>query len=199
MLFKKFFKKIKEKKKKGFSLVETLIAITILMLSIAAPLSLATQGLKVADISQKKTVAFYLAQDSMEWVINRKIWNRKDGSKMLNDLDSCIISSGSDFGCVINTFEAPGTGISQNPIGCSDDTCSESTIYKNSSGEYRPNQTGGDWKESIFKRRTKIFPIRIDPKDPIRVVEARVEVEVKWKDIRNEEQVYTLEHIITDW
>ncbi len=47
-------------------MVEALISITILMISVAAPLNLASQGLMAANIAQRQIVAFYLAQDVNE-------------------------------------------------------------------------------------------------------------------------------------
>jgi type II secretory pathway pseudopilin PulG len=61
------FKRKKNKENEGgFTLVEALISITILMISVAAPLNLASQGLVAADIAQRQIVAYYLAQDAQE-------------------------------------------------------------------------------------------------------------------------------------
>ena len=61
-----FLKSKRIKKEKAFTLVESLISITILMISVAAPLNLASQGLIAAGIAQRQIVAFYLAQDATE-------------------------------------------------------------------------------------------------------------------------------------
>ena len=55
---------------KGFTIVETLVAITILMIAIAGPLSIASKSLTAAVTSRDQFVASYLAQESMEAVKN---------------------------------------------------------------------------------------------------------------------------------
>jgi prepilin-type N-terminal cleavage/methylation domain-containing protein len=69
-------KKNKIKNNNGFTLIEALISIAILMLSVAAPLSLAGKGLIAADLAQRQIVAFYLAQDAIESLINKKTSNK---------------------------------------------------------------------------------------------------------------------------
>ncbi len=59
-----FFKKFKQ----GFTLVETLVAVLILVSSIAGPLSIASRGLSTTLIAKDQFVAFYLAQDALEQV-----------------------------------------------------------------------------------------------------------------------------------
>lgn len=51
---------------KGFSLVETLVAISILMISIAGPMVLVGNGIRASGYSRDQITAFYLAQDAIE-------------------------------------------------------------------------------------------------------------------------------------
>ena len=62
----------KHLKSKGFTLVETLIAIAILMVAIAGPLTIASKALTVALGSRNAMIATYLAQDAMESIRNLK-------------------------------------------------------------------------------------------------------------------------------
>lgn len=55
-------------KKNGFTLVETLVAISILMLAIIGPMGIAAQSLQSAFIARDQIVAFYLAQEAVEIV-----------------------------------------------------------------------------------------------------------------------------------
>lgn len=55
-------------KKRGFSLVETLVAISILMISIAGPMVLVANGIRSSAFSRDQITAFYLAQDAIEGV-----------------------------------------------------------------------------------------------------------------------------------
>ncbi len=56
----------------GFTLVETLIAIAVLMISIAGPLVIATKGLTSALYSKDQMIASFLAQESMEVIKNTR-------------------------------------------------------------------------------------------------------------------------------
>jgi prepilin-type N-terminal cleavage/methylation domain-containing protein len=56
--------------KKGFTLIETLVAISILMISITGPMVFAAQGLQASMYARDQITAFYLAQDAVETVRN---------------------------------------------------------------------------------------------------------------------------------
>lgn len=52
----------------GFTLIETMIAVTILSLSVAGPLYTASRAIVAAEISRDKLTASYLAQEAIEYV-----------------------------------------------------------------------------------------------------------------------------------
>jgi prepilin-type N-terminal cleavage/methylation domain-containing protein len=54
----------------GFTLIETLVAITILMISIVGPLTIASKGLTASVTSRDQVIASYLAQDALEYLKN---------------------------------------------------------------------------------------------------------------------------------
>jgi prepilin-type N-terminal cleavage/methylation domain-containing protein len=53
---------------KGFTLLETMIAVTILTLSISGPLLAASRAIVLAEISRDQLAASYLAQEGIEYV-----------------------------------------------------------------------------------------------------------------------------------
>lgn len=57
---------IKITKQSGFSLVETLVAITILLIVIAGPLAISSSASKSSSFSSEQVVAFFLAQEGLE-------------------------------------------------------------------------------------------------------------------------------------
>lgn len=63
----KYFFKTKQK---AFTIVETLVAIAILMIAIAGPLTIAQKGLTAAIYARDQITASFLAQDAMEYIKN---------------------------------------------------------------------------------------------------------------------------------
>jgi Tfp pilus assembly protein PilV len=51
--------------KSGYSLVEVLVAITILMLSIVGPITIASKSMQSAQYARQQTTAFFLAQEGI--------------------------------------------------------------------------------------------------------------------------------------
>ena len=62
----------KNTKKSGFTLLEALVAISILMVAVAAPITIAQKGLSSASYSKNQLIASYLAQDAIEYLINKR-------------------------------------------------------------------------------------------------------------------------------
>lgn len=54
---------------RGYSLVEVLIAITVLLIALVGPLTIAHSGLKRANFSKEQTQAIFLAQEGIEGVV----------------------------------------------------------------------------------------------------------------------------------
>ncbi len=62
----------KRNTKSGFTLVETLIAISILLISISGPLVIISQALKSSYYARDEITAFYLAQEVVEFLRNQR-------------------------------------------------------------------------------------------------------------------------------
>ena len=52
----------------GYSLVEVLVAISVLLIALVGPLTIAYQGLKSANLAKNVNTAFFLAQEGIELV-----------------------------------------------------------------------------------------------------------------------------------
>jgi prepilin-type N-terminal cleavage/methylation domain-containing protein len=59
-------------KQKGFTLVETLVAVSIFSISILGLLAVLTQGISDTGYAKKKMMAGYLAQEGIEYVRNMR-------------------------------------------------------------------------------------------------------------------------------
>lgn len=51
----------------GFSLVETLVAITVLLLAVLGPMALVSDSLQAARVAKSRVTAFFLAQEAVEY------------------------------------------------------------------------------------------------------------------------------------
>jgi prepilin-type N-terminal cleavage/methylation domain-containing protein len=108
---------------KGFTVVETLVAILVLSITIAGPLSIAFSGLRGAQLSKDEVTASYLAQEGIEYVRAMRDQDYIDGgtTAWATFLTSCVVGP-SAFGCWIDTLDfAHGTCTNaacttQNPV-----------------------------------------------------------------------------------
>ena len=71
---------------RGFTLIETLVAISILMVAVASPLTIAQKGVASAIYAKDQIIASYLAQDAIEYIINLTDQNRLNGVDWLTEI-----------------------------------------------------------------------------------------------------------------
>lgn len=96
----------------GFTLVETLVAIAILLLAVTGPLMLSRNTLSTGIHTQGGTTAQYLAEDAVEYVKAVRANNRKAGNDWLAGLDPCINDS-----CTIDTTKVETDSSAINDCG----------------------------------------------------------------------------------
>lgn len=82
-------KNLKLKTVAGFTLIETFVAITILLSAVAGPLTIASKGLSSAFIAKDQTVASYLAQEGIEYLRWKRDGNSLSARPWLTGLDAC--------------------------------------------------------------------------------------------------------------
>lgn len=84
----------------GFTILETLIAIFILVLSLTGPLVFAQNGLRTSRLARDQVTAFLLAQDVIESIKNLRDQNGLTNQPWLTGLEPCI---GDGTSCSIDT------------------------------------------------------------------------------------------------
>ena len=85
---------------RAFTLIETMVAVSLLMLSIVAPMSLAAQALFAAYYARDQITAFYLAQEGIEVVRSVRdgnILKIAEGSSGVNIFDGIPSTTGAPF------------------------------------------------------------------------------------------------------
>ncbi len=76
--------------KRGFTLIEALIAIAVLTISIAGPITIASRGIASAVFARDQITAFYLAQEAVEYIRNKRDENNLNGNNWLEGLSECL-------------------------------------------------------------------------------------------------------------
>ncbi len=150
---------------RGFTLIETFVAITILMIAILGPLTLATRGLFTAIVARDQLTASYLAQDAVEYIRYKRDSNFLAGSGWLSgDLSSCI----SPKVCQIDSAD---NSISECPNG----EC-PNLLYNKKSGFYGYGDISNDNSVTQFRRVVTLTPVAGNPGE-----EYTVDVNMSWK------------------
>lgn len=132
-------------KTKGFTLIETLVAISILILAVTGAFSAAQSGISSAIFSKDQIVAFYLAQEGVEYVRNMRDQNGLDVDGTVGWLDGI---AGEDDPCEAGApcyIDAVNDEILRCPGTCPNIKLNENGFYT--------HQSGVDTK---FKREVKV-------------------------------------------
>ena len=158
--------------KKGFTLMETLLATTILMIVVSGVLGIASKSLYLTYAAREQITAFYLAQEPIEYIRFIRDSNRLNGFPWLQSLAECQSATG-NLKCVIDTqvlfFPPTASTIRSCPVA----GCVERLRYETVTRSYTYTVLGTVATKYI--RTTSITtPIGGNPD------EARIDVTVSW-------------------
>ena len=182
--------------KKGFTLIETLVGIAILLVAIVGPLSIAFQGVSLASLARDQIIASYLAQEGIEFVRFRIITNNNMGSVGKDlilsgtayDLSACSWQSNTGKYCTVDAFN--NTIVRCDLYALPGDIC-QYIKYDTVAEKY--NHASGD--HTIFRRSVRINHNPILLNDDI---EFQIESKVEWGEVGDEHEVI-LKEIVRDW
>ncbi len=160
-----------DKNSGGFTIVETLVAITVLMIAIAGPLVVASKGLSSALYARDQIIASFLAQESME-VIKNKRDNNLDG------VGSTWIDEINGPGCSSPTATCDANSIEYDQFNSSGPSGGFPILYNGSTG-YAPSNTGSP---TIFKRYYYLTLMTGSGNCEITSTECTVHVIVSWNE-----------------
>lgn len=77
---------------RGFTLIESLVAIAILITAILGPMSIAANSIASATYARDQATAFFLAQEGLEYVRNVRDTNALARVDWLTGLSACVSS-----------------------------------------------------------------------------------------------------------
>ena len=92
---------VREKNTSGLTLIETLVAISIFLIFFSSVMFLVQRNISAPLDVRDRTVALYLAQESIEHILNIKDTNILNGEDWSNNLDHCS----SIHGCNVDVNE----------------------------------------------------------------------------------------------
>ncbi len=163
---------------RGFTLIETLVAISILVVAVAAPLTLASQSLFAALYAKDQTTAFYLAQEAVEMVRNKRDQNLL---AYLND-------GTTDWLAGIPTDSALHVDVPNDTMVACVGDCLDTKLLHNDS--FYNHEAG---EATRFSRS-----VRVTPNEELEG-EATITVMVQWQTGSFQERTFTLEERIYNW
>lgn len=155
-------KQNRESRNRGFTLLETMVAIFILVLSITGPMVFAQSGLRAAFLARDQVTAFFLAQDAIETIKNLRDENGLNGNNWLTNI--CEEEPNVVCTITIDTTE-------ENPVAepCTGGVCSAFDIDEDGRYVYGTNPPNPSrFTRTIYVRETN------------NEVEAQIVVEVSW-------------------
>ena len=147
---------------KGFTLIETLVAIAVLMIAIAGPLTISNQALNSALYSRDQSIASALAQEEMEMIRNIKdnfIRYRPDDGGIVSVFSNCLDSTKH---CQIESSQVSGIIGGSLIKSCS--TYPSCPLYIGPDGSYTYNSASAD-QTTKFSRSFNISQLQTDPND----------------------------------
>lgn len=141
----------------GFTLVETLIAITILISAVIGPMTVVQKSLSSANFAKSQIISFHLAGEAIEYIRNKRDGNTLNGVSWTNGLSECIGKK-----CAVDVVNDT---ISQCSENC------PNLQFDPANGFYGYDS---DWESSMFNRIIEIKSVNQE--------ELSVLVTVSWKN-----------------
>jgi len=165
----------------GFTLIETMVAISLLVIAVAAPMSLVVQSLSSAFYARDQITAFYLAQEVVETVRAVRDGNalRAVQGETVDLLAGIPSTDGAPF--IVDTLD--------NSMTACGSTCQ---VIQNNGTVYGYGNTG-DWEDTRFRRT--VTATKVGGSED----EIRVSVEVRWNTSVYQERSFTLSENLYRW
>lgn len=169
---------------KAFTLIETLVAVSLLVVSVAAPMTLAAQSISSAFYARDQVTAFHLAQEAIEAI--RAV---RDGNALQNAqgvsvdlLEGIPNTNGQPF--IVDTLAAAEDAM---------ELCSGTCDPLRSDGEFYGYGIGGSWQDTRFTRTVRAEFVNGNTD------EVKISVEVRWQTGRFQERSFTIHENLYRW
>lgn len=156
---------------KGFTLIEAMVAVSILAISVAAPTYGASRALVAAQNANNQLTASYLAQQGVEYARVYRDSKYLSYYQSLLTRPSASQNGWNDFKNGILT--ACSAKCSYDPLSgalsfCPGGVCPKLYVHK-TTGEYTTSPSGSDFNQTIYTRSINVSTIAADEVDEVRV------------------------------
>lgn len=197
---------IKGSRHAGFTLIETIVAIAVLVMAVGGPLTLAARTLRVAQDAKNEFIASQMAVEGMEVIHNMRDNNSADDTSSdagawmsnppINIFQNCI------EGCIVdvtrNSSANTWSGFTITACPSGDCTNMGKMFVNDGSGIFRQSSAtlGSGWTFTGFRRWIEIEGID-DSGDPER--EVKVTTYVSYQSVTGATRTLTLTEHLLNW
>jgi type II secretory pathway pseudopilin PulG len=178
--------KARQQKNKGFTLIEVLVAVFILITAVVVPLTIGSKAYAYSNFVRDQSTASYLAQEAVEFVRltrdNASLNPSPSGAwvDFKSNVNNCMSDDGCQFDVLASSFSINGC-----PGKCD-------LLYLQADGTYTYTPVSGSNKWFLRTVKTSLVG-----KDALERV--RVEVTVLWNTNSIDERSFTVIDYLTPW
>lgn len=195
------------KNKFGFTIVETLVAISILTIALTGPLSIVAQSLRASFYSRDQVTAYYLAQEAIEYIRNtrdnnslKEVREHTDWLETINEIDTIdVINNPGAETNKLHLVKSGGYQLRRCNSVCPNMKYADPSVPTNSSklpyGEDDPNLPDSKFIREIILNRGLADDGDGDSIASARNREVVVTVRVKWTTPSGEKNVVIRENL----
>lgn len=144
----------KQSSKRGFTIIETLVAITILVIAVTGATSAIQTGISSYIFSKNQIIAFYLVQEGFEQIRNMRDENSLKDQPWLTGIsdvagDPCFFGNA----CTVSPVESPV------PTRCSAPGSCPVLRQHKTEGFFGYNPDNNNWQDTVFRREIVLTSI----------------------------------------
>jgi Tfp pilus assembly protein PilV len=184
----------------GFTLVETLVAVFILVVAVTALMTVAKNDFYVVRYARNQMIANTLMQEALEYVRNSRDTALQNGTSWSDWLATYDVCGDDTSGCIVDPYRLSGNHISSCNDACPAITYyPEQLLYAYGNGkniDYGSIDPDGAYK-TAFTRWITVRPV-LDGANPVQAI---ITSHITWYNGNNADHLVTQTQstVVSDW